>query len=135
MNKIMAALLLALGLACIAAPARADSEPYFITFSTVNSSAVNVISTATSSQHPLKFFALQVKGVGAAATSWDVRIEGSLDGSNFTPIVWHTASDGDGAVKGSTATFVTPYPIIRVKTNALSLGSATGITIKTLGSQ
>ena len=133
MRKLIAGLaLLVAGLACIAAPARADSDPYMVTASTVQAGAAVTISTINASQHPMKHFALQVKGVDAAASAWDVRLEGSLDGTNFWPIVWNGTPDGDGTVKGSTWTWTPPIPYLRTRIVAVTLGSATGLTVKML---
>ena len=69
-------------------------------------------------------FALQVKGVGAAPTSWSVSLEGSLDGVNWTALVLHNASDG------STQWAVDkPVSFVRVTVGVLNLGTATSINV------
>ena len=133
MRKLIAGLaLLVAGLACIAAPARADSDPYVVTQTTVGASGAVIISTTNVSQHPVKHFALQVNGVGAAATAWDVRLDGSLDGTNFWTIVWHGTPDADGTIKGSTWTWSPPVSYMRVRIVSSTLGSATGLTVRAL---
>jgi len=43
-------------------------------------------------------FAVQVKGVGGAATAWTVVVEGSIDGVNFTTLATHNTASGDGVL-------------------------------------
>jgi hypothetical protein len=69
-------------------------------------------------------FALQVKGVGAAPTSWTVNLEGSIDGVNWTLLVAHNSVDG------STVWAVDkPVTQVRVNVSALVLGGATAINV------
>ena len=75
----------------------------------------------------VKSFALQVKCTGAAATSWDIRLEGSLDGVNFTQLIQHQQTDTDGTTKFQAAGIFTPVLYWRVRCNAISFGSATNI--------
>ena len=56
----------------------------------------------TATNAPLKFFALQVTTTGAAMTSWDVRLEGSLDNTSFTQIALHTNIVGSGVTTWGT---------------------------------
>jgi hypothetical protein len=67
---------------------------------------------------------LQVKGVGAAPTSWSVTLEGSLDDANWTVLATHAATDGS-------IVSVVDKPVLHLRVNvgALSLGSATAITV------
>ena len=132
MRKIIAGLLLLTGGALFCAPAQADSDPYVVTQSTVGASGAVTLSATNVTQHPMKFFALQVKGVGAAASSWDVRLDGSLDGTNFWPLVWNGTPDGDGAIKGSTFTWAPTVAYLRTRIVAVTLGSATGLTVNAL---
>lgn len=70
-----------------------------------------------------KDYALQIKGVGAGATSWSVTVDVSLDGSNWTTVLTHNATDG------SVASVVDkPGAWIRINVGSLTLGSATAIT-------
>lgn len=74
---------------------------------------------------PFATYAIQVKGVGAAATSWTAALEGSLDSTNWTTLITHNATDG------STSWETTGKPCLSVRLNvsALSLGSATSIAV------
>lgn len=101
---------------------------------------IQALATATGAQAAIKnvagacFYTIQVKGVGAGATAWTVALEGSNDGVNWSSIISHGTADVDGTVKNSGAT-----PIgtlwVRVNVSALTLGSATGITISVFGVQ
>lgn len=51
--------------------------------------------TIDTSVSPLKSFSIQVDITGTVSV-WDVRLEGSLDNINFTQILQHTNSTGDG---------------------------------------
>ena len=81
--------------------------------------------------NPFKYFSVQVKGTGAAATSWTVALQGSLDGVNFTDLVTHNANDG--SVVFSSGVMSVAY--IRVNVTALNLGSATDIVVHSLAMQ
>ncbi len=82
---------------------------------------------------PSKYFALQVKGTGASATSWTVILEGSLDGTNFTEIFTHTNTvNSDGFTAWSSAV-ATPCLYIRSRCSAVVLGGATNIVATILG--
>jgi hypothetical protein len=88
--------------------------------------------TVDVSGYPLGYFAVQVKGTGAAATTWDVRLEGSLNGTNFSQILAHTNTTGDGAVLWSGATSsVSRY--FRSRCAGLVLGTATNVVVSILG--
>lgn len=73
-------------------------------------------------------FAIQVKGVGASATSWDVRLEGSLDGISYTPLLQHTDNSTDGSIIASGPNVLMAL-YLRVNVAAVSLGSATGLKV------
>ena len=132
MKRLLAGLFLLAGAVAFCGPAHADSDPYVVLQGTVGASGAVVVSTSNVTQHPVKHFALQVKGVGAAATAWDVRLEGSLDGKNFWPIIWNGTPDGDGTIKGSTWTWAPPVAYFRTRIVAVTLGSATGLTVNAL---
>jgi hypothetical protein len=71
---------------------------------------------------------IQVKGTGASATSWDVRLEGSLDGVSYTPLLQHSDNSADGSIVASGPNvYLVRY--LRVNVSALSLGSATDIKV------
>lgn len=83
--------------------------------------------TLASAHMPLKYFALQVVGTGAAATAWNVVLEGGLDSSNFTTLLNHVTADGDGKTIFSSSE--TPVNNFRVRVASLTLGSATNINV------
>src|SRR5258708_21861022 len=53
-------------------------------------------AVADASAFVARSYSIQVKGTGAPATSWNVQIEVSLDNVNFTSVMTHTNSVGDG---------------------------------------
>lgn len=81
---------------------------------------------------PLESFSVQVKCTGATATAWDVRLEGSLNGTDFTQILAHTNVDGDGLTKFS-GTADSPCLYFRSRVAGLTLGAATNIVVTILG--
>lgn len=89
-------------------------------------------TTIDCSSAPAKSFSLQVKGVGAAPTAWDVILEGSNDGSTFSQIAQHQTVDTDGVIK-FTGTGFFPCKKFRARVASLTLGPATGLTVSTLG--
>lgn len=91
-------------------------------------------TTVNASTAPPKSFAIQVKGTGAAPTSWDVRLEGSLDNTNFTAVLTHTNTTGDGVVLYSGAA-LSPNMYYRSRVAAVTLGSASNIVVTILGVQ
>src|SRR5439155_14825262 len=66
---------------------------------------------------------------GGTLTSWDARIEGSLDSANWTQIAQQNATDG-------ATVFVVDKPanFIRLNLAALSLGTATSINVYVVSS-
>lgn len=80
----------------------------------------------------IKSFALQVTGTGATPTSWDVRLEGSLNGTVWTQILQHTNVTGDGVTVFSGAP-LSPVKFMRSRVAGLVLGGATNIVVETLG--
>lgn len=86
------------------------------------------------SAYPHKYFSVQVVGTGAAPTDWIVKIEGSLDGVNFSEIAQHNTADGNGAVVWAGAN-IAASAYFRTNVTALTLGAATDITVYTLGIQ
>lgn len=138
MKRLLAAALVLASLG-FARPARADSDVFFVTLSSLTStgSAGAVVSTAAVISHALKYYSLQVRGSTGTASSWDVRLEGSLDGVGWSSLITHGTADGDRYVKTSSATAATfPLTWIRARVNALTLGSsATAIQVNAIGSQ
>lgn len=81
---------------------------------------------------PVKSYSVQVTSVGLAASSWDVRLEGSLDGIKYTQILQHTTASGDGAVVYSGASMA-PSTFFRSRVAGLLLGTATSINVSIIG--
>jgi hypothetical protein len=90
--------------------------------------------TGTALTTPLSFdqYALQIQVTGTATTTlWNVVLEASLDGVNFSTILTSTHLLGQGVIWGSTLTAPSIY--IRSRVIALALGSATNIIVTILG--
>jgi len=103
-----------------------------------SSSAAETFTTTTSgtTNTPLravKYWSVSVKGTGAGATAWDVRLEGTLDGTNWTQILAHTNADLDGTLKPLTTPF--PATSFRLRCAGLTLGGATNIIARCVGCQ
>lgn len=133
MRYLILLILLSLSVKCLA-----DSDAYFVqsSFSQSVSSAVASSSVSTITAHgPLKYYALQVSGVGAAPSAWDVRLEGSLDGLKYVSLAQNATGDGDGSVKVATKTAVSPMTYVRAYVKSLSLGSASSIKVTALATQ
>jgi hypothetical protein len=81
---------------------------------------------------PVKSFSIQVKGTGATATSWIIVLEGSLDNVNFTTLLQHMTSDGDGKILSSGASL---FPVLYFRSRLVQvvLGSATNVVVTILG--
>jgi len=90
-------------------------------------------TTVDCSLNPRSEFSLVVKALGAV-TSWTVILEGSLDGTNFTPIL--TSSGILSAVDGLLITVGSNrYPVLyfRNRLSALTIGAGTSVTATILG--
>lgn len=111
-----------------ALPSRANSFKTRVDTFTTTANGTTVDLTT----FPLAAYAIQVKGTGAIPSLWDVRLEGSLDGTNFSQILQHTNSTGDGAVLYSGAV-LSPSLYFRSRCAGLTLGTATGIVVTVLG--
>lgn len=92
-----------------------------------NSETFTTASTGTIidvSDTPYSNFGIQVSKTGDV-TSWNVVLEGSLDGTNFTTILTHTDLIQTNIILwGSTPTIATHY---RIRCTSLVLGSGTNI--------
>jgi hypothetical protein len=73
---------------------------------------------------PFANYSIQVKGVGAAPTSWTAVLQGSLDSTNWSTLITHSATDGS-----TQFTADKPCTFVRLNLSALSLGSATAVDI------
>lgn len=81
---------------------------------------------------PMKTFSIQVVPTGVV-TSWDVRLEGSLDGVKFDTILTHTnSSPGADKLVVSGATLA-PVLYFRSRCEALVLDEGTDIVVSILG--
>lgn len=91
-------------------------------------------TTVTLTTYPVRDMAIVVKGTGAPATTWDIRLESSLDGTNFTQVLQHTNTTGDGIVLYSGSN---DYPslYIRSRCAAVVLGGASNVVVTILGIQ
>jgi len=91
--------------------------------------------TVNVSTKPVKCHAIQVKGTGAVADAWDVRLEGSLDNVNFTQILQHingTNTDGEVVFSGAA---LAPSLYFRSRVETITLGSATNVVVTVLGTE
>ena len=96
--------------------------------------ATGSTSSVDVSDAPMSIWSLQVKGVGASPTLWEVNLEGSLDGVNFSTILSHTTLIGDGInLFSGTTLFLAKY--YRITVAVLTLGPATSITASVIGRQ
>jgi hypothetical protein len=86
-----------------------------------------ITGTARDLIYPQRDWALEVKGTGAAATAWDVRLEVSLDNATWTEILAHATADGDSVIKWQ-ADRLAYYMRVRVVA-PLTLGAATNIIV------
>jgi hypothetical protein len=80
---------------------------------------------------PCSRMGIQVKGTGAAPTSWTVLLEGSINGTDYDTLATHDTAEGDGGIL-----FVPlPAPVkkFRSRCSALSLGGATNIVASIIG--
>lgn len=79
----------------------------------------------------LKNWTIQVVQTGTV-TSWDIRLEGSLDGTNFDQIIAHTNTDGSGKIKAQSL-----YPVryFRTRCAGIVLGVGTNVVANILGSE
>jgi hypothetical protein len=104
----------------------ADTDSVANTFTTTGTGTV--LSTTLSFDQ----YALQVQVVGTSTlTTWNVVLEGSLDGVNFSTILISTNVLGQGVIWGSA--MIAPSLYIRSRVVSLVLGLATNITVTILG--
>ena len=93
--------------------------------STIAGSTVNVPSVL------FKNFTLTVSATGSV-TSWVVVLEGSIDGTNFTPMFTHTNIDGAG-VSIFSGLISAPCLYFRTRCSNIVLGLGTSITSTVVG--
>ena len=125
-----------------APPGSNSSNPFYI--SVVNQTSITHTDSFTSTglgaaisvtYTPIQFVSMVVKGVPVSATAWNIYLDGSLDGVNYTHILDDTsATEADGEVLygGSTNS-----PTLYLRTNAvgLTLGAASSVSVTVLGVQ
>ncbi len=89
--------------------------------------------TVDASLQPVSNFAMQIKGTGALATAYHITLEGSLDGTNFIPILdADSANVGDGGIEWS-GDSTSPALYFRSRVLSMNLGSATNLVVTVLG--
>lgn len=113
----------------------ASDQPAFAINKTTRSDVYTGTANGTTvdlSANPLSRYAIQVKSSGGVASVWDIRLEGSLDNANFSQILQHTNSTGDGAVVWS-GSLSTPSLYVRSRCASITLGLATSISATILG--
>jgi hypothetical protein len=84
---------------------------------------------------PVKLYSLQVTGTATqvGTTTWDVRLECSLNGTTYTTVLTHAyPATADGATVSS-GTANVPCLYMRSRTEAITLGTATNIVVVILG--
>jgi hypothetical protein len=110
---------------------------YFSTRSDTYTATANGTQVDVSTK-PCSKFSLQIKGTGAAATAWNILLEGSLDGTNYTQILQHSSANPLGAdTDGATVwTIAGPFLYFRSRSAAtFTLGSATNVVATIVGMQ
>lgn len=87
--------------------------------------------TVDASLSPMSAFGIQVKATGTV-TSWDMRLEGSLNNSEFSTILSHTNVTGDGVTLW-TGTLEAPTLYFRARCAGIVLGAGTNVVVTILG--
>lgn len=82
---------------------------------------------------PLKCFSLVVAATGPV-TSWDIVLEGSINGTNYTTILNHTDTIGNGETVFS-GVLTSPVLYFRTRCQSIVLGSGTNVVVTVLGAQ
>lgn len=77
------------------------------------------------SEYPMSSFSLQVKATGNV-TSWNVILEGGLDGQNMTTILQHQQTNLTGTTL-FTGSLKYPCNYIRMKCVSITLGTGTNV--------
>lgn len=106
---------------------RADT---FKTRSDTFTAAANGV-TVDASASPVSVFGIQVKMTGTV-TSWDMRLEGSLNNSEFTTILTHTNATGDGVTLWI-GSLKAPALYFRSRCAAIALNGGTNVVVTILG--
>lgn len=92
-------------------------------------------TTSDVSAQGMKHFSMQVKGTGAAASSWTANLQLSLDGTNFTTYGTHSSADTPADADGAMVVISSPAPALYFRSNvsALTLGGASALVVTILG--
>lgn len=109
--------------------------PFFSTRSDTYITTANG-TTVDVSTKPCTKFSLQVKGTVAAATAWNIILEGSLDNTNFTQILQHSSANPFGADTDGATVWTTTGPFLYFRSRSaatLTLGSATNVVATIVG--
>lgn len=117
---------------------RANPLPVVASFATRSDTYTTAANgtTVDMSARPCRRFAIQVKGTSAAASAWNVVIEGSLNNTQFTTILEHSnAGEIRNAADGETVYFDTavPWLYFRSRLVSITLGSATNVVATIVG--
>lgn len=83
--------------------------------------------TIVSSSVPLKSYSIEVCGTDGSPNSWQVDVEGSLDGVSFTQFISHSSTDCSTQSSGAN---IFPALYFRAHCVALDLGAATNIVTR-----
>ena len=98
---------------------------------TVDTYTIPATGTIVSNTVPHRGFAVQVKGTSAPATAWNIVVEGSIDGINYTTILTHTEALGENILwSGANLYAVLKY---RSRLVSVTLTPATNIKVTILG--
>jgi hypothetical protein len=109
------------------------STPFGTRSDTFTVAANGTAVTRTTS--PLRLFSIQATGTGTqvGTTTWDVRLECSLNGTTYTTVLTHAyPATADGATVSS-GTLNVPCLYMRSRLEAITLGTATNVVVVILG--
>lgn len=108
-------------------------KDFIIAVDTLDTTGVS--ETYYAGNSPLSGFTLQVKEIGGTATSWTVTLKGSLtgDANEFDTILTHTKADVGNGKPIFSGTNLFPCLHYLIEVEALDLGTATEIEIRSLG--
>ena len=80
----------------------------------------------------MKYYSLQVVGVGIAPNSWNVDLQVSSNGIDWSTIMTHATGLGNGEIYWS-GNQMFPSRKMRAKVNSVDLGTATGLKVTIIG--
>ncbi len=73
---------------------------------------------------PVQSYSIEVCGEGGSLASWDVLLQGSLDGVHFTTFMTHSSGSLAECATTSSGASLFPYSYVRVSCDSLGLGTA-----------